>query len=1228
MTWPVWPKGNEKALAGYVLASTAGSVRLASPTADAHAAGNLSLILRELYEALLAMDIRWSREMYRADEARQEVRPPDAILRGAGDGTCLDLALLLAGAALGKDLLPVVVVLDGHALIAVSTGTDRRRADSGVRRQRENGGAFTDGLLTDSEVLRELVTRGEYALVECTGFAMAREAINPATPEGSGRTDGLMSYDRATEAGLEQLAFPGREFQFAIDVAYLQDIVGIEVYDPKPDGMERINADLRLRYRQLMDEYSFVAGREEQLSTLDRFIADEPSGYCLVTGDAGTGKTALLAEWLRRLTDRVDVSPVYHFISRQYGTADREFDFFQSLLQQASWAWGRPVNATGSLGILEASWLDLLDAGRPPPGPVVIVIDGVDEIEGWSLSKATLPRELPAAVHVVLSARSVAGTDWRRELGLRNPQVLRLGTFDDAAVRAILEGAGAPAWLLEPEAFAVLTQRAQGDPFYVRLLCDQVVDHEIANLDDLARVEHGLRDYIGAWWADLNRSAPNAEVRTLLSYLTVALAPMTQAELIDISGTDGLDFFSFGPALNTVKRYVRGDLEEVGIAFAHWRLKDYVSRGLGIEGTRQAREAILSWCDRWHEHHCRYALAKGVSHHLEEVANTPPADQGPRLRAIVELTRNHDYQTARVEKVGDGAGLVADMNHLIERLAEVEPIDVSTLATMSLEFVDARTRWLQPAAVFDLARRGQWEEAVWRLELLPAGDLWRTAARLCIAWLAVDQAGDEVRRLLDDDGGGMSLLGELTVRVRGAMARDPQPAVSSPGADDVLLDQAQQIITALSAGSNLEGLSSRASSYSEGPDQSPEFSVDAEVQVLVNAALGNPGHGDALLDAYIDLQGANPYADYRNRALAVLLDAIVRLLPDPAQARLHIVHVVESALNPSPVRFGDSLRFSVDRRAGAAARPDLTETAQDLERTADYLLDHAEGRPAPHHSGGNDLWSFHRRRMAAMAETLAGAGDPVTAGRLLDKAAGLRLGFAGFRAPALLTLAEANLVVRPEFPQRRLRCLELARLAAHNIQDPPFAARMTAMVNCLAQRLEPPADLPTQVEDFVSSPSARAADFGSMHRVGEQFFLRRREDHVAMDVVSQANTIERLALDVFHLPIAALAYANPDHSRSDVLPDGSWVVVPDPAFAPMMATWLSAEVLAANLPEIETTALIARFVPVALSNPTALDTLLARLVGAAPTVEIAALTEALPLARTFEPQSGSEYFAS
>src|SRR5581483_9379692 len=45
MSWPVWPKGNEKALAGYASATTAHAVRLASPTADALAKGDLGSVV-------------------------------------------------------------------------------------------------------------------------------------------------------------------------------------------------------------------------------------------------------------------------------------------------------------------------------------------------------------------------------------------------------------------------------------------------------------------------------------------------------------------------------------------------------------------------------------------------------------------------------------------------------------------------------------------------------------------------------------------------------------------------------------------------------------------------------------------------------------------------------------------------------------------------------------------------------------------------------------------------------------------------------------------------------------------------------------------------------------------------------------------------------------------------------------------------------------------------------
>ena len=103
---------------------------------------------------------------------------------------------------------------------------------------------------------------------------------------------------------------------------------------------------------------------------------------------------------------------------------------------------------------------------------------------------------------------------------------------------------------------------------------------------------------------------------------------MTQAELIDISGTDGLDFFSFGPALNTVKRYVRGDPEEVGIAFAHCQVhKSSPPRSPGgnvcVFGDRSSQTTVVNLGD---SHGLMYApglIALARKRHWGLVSLTP-----------------------------------------------------------------------------------------------------------------------------------------------------------------------------------------------------------------------------------------------------------------------------------------------------------------------------------------------------------------------------------------------------------------------------------------------------------------------------------------------------------------------------------------------------------------------------------------------------------------------------
>lgn len=163
----------------------------------------------------------------------QRIRKPETLL-AEKRGTCLELAVVFAGMCLASDLLPLVVAVDGHAFAAICRTQTRRNPG-----RRPKALAFDRGVLRDLGVLRELA-RADYLLLECTGAAQSTAALDARYPEGRGRgVDGYMSFERACEAGQEQVArhirakddsaeHDKREFLYALDIHDLQVNRGIE----------------------------------------------------------------------------------------------------------------------------------------------------------------------------------------------------------------------------------------------------------------------------------------------------------------------------------------------------------------------------------------------------------------------------------------------------------------------------------------------------------------------------------------------------------------------------------------------------------------------------------------------------------------------------------------------------------------------------------------------------------------------------------------------------------------------------------------------------------------------------------------------------------------------------------------------------------------------------------------------------------------------------------------
>jgi predicted Ser/Thr protein kinase len=445
-----------------------------------------------------------------------------------------------------------------------------------------------------------------YLLSGCEIFSMPSQCLNPALEAILRKATARVVGERyATAKDLWRALSPHIDKPRNMDT-------GI----PNQSNSERFTRGFpeqqREAIRHLLEQYTYVfGGRRSEIDELDRWLLGQ-SRLCVVHAPAGTGKTALLVNWALRLEQSGYANVLFYPINRRYQTAD-EYSVLYGLAKLLCTATADerqldqlPPQQLRAV-ISNKIRTDSTDGKR-----LVVIVDGIDEAEGWSL-KNLLPGQPGAEVSLLVSVRDIADMDvdrWLQILGWNGARTaeLALQRLDRDGLAQMIRSINVESfWTLADD--PVFMQRfetaTEGDPLTARMMLDGLLSGE-ETPTTLARRSPGLRAYIREWIDEIFANVRTQEAEILLSLCAVALGPISEEDLAtlypDVLGTS----FAIRRAIQPIQRFVMGDRHK-GYAFVHPRLQELFSEELLAAERKRYCDLIL---DKGREYFSKLPLAQ------------------------------------------------------------------------------------------------------------------------------------------------------------------------------------------------------------------------------------------------------------------------------------------------------------------------------------------------------------------------------------------------------------------------------------------------------------------------------------------------------------------------------------------------------------------------------------------------------------------------------------------
>jgi len=340
-------------------------------------------------------------------------------------------------------------------------------------------------------------------------------------------------------------------FEWAVPALYLRTsegslLEGIVQEHPSPPAIRDKIRDAS----ELIDEKTrgFV-GRGFVFEKIERFFTESDRGYFLLTGEPGIGKTALIAEMVRRH------GWVHHFNSRPAGIYRPEA-FLENVCGQLVVAYGLeqtslPPEASSDGGFL----ISLLEKaarklGRDEKG--VLLIDALDETDRDGLLAGVnplyLPSSLPAGIYAVVSSRPLRDGEEPTFAGPVCGLKLRHDSTQNLAdVRELVEGQLgrrgigqylAAQSLTEAEFVERMVEKSAGNFMYLSYVLP-AIDEGAYQDRELEELPDGLQRYYEDHWKRMrgrDREVWMNQKLPVLGALTVIEDPVSLDWITQLSG--------------------------------------------------------------------------------------------------------------------------------------------------------------------------------------------------------------------------------------------------------------------------------------------------------------------------------------------------------------------------------------------------------------------------------------------------------------------------------------------------------------------------------------------------------------------------------------------------------------------------------------------------------------------------------------------------------------------